>query len=318
MFNNETMPRIALGTWSWGAGKNGSDAIFGTIHETARLEEVFNKAMDAGLTLWDTAFVYGMGSSEKNLAEFIARSGKDVILSTKFTPRPKLEDNALADTLNGSLERLNRESVEFYWIHNPQDVERWCNLVAEEVKAGKVKYVGVSNHNLEEVKRAAETLAQHGIKLAAVQNHYSLLYRGSEECGLLDWCKENDVAFFAYMVLEQGALTGAFSSKNPFPENSLRSKHISAEELDALQPLMDVMAEIGAKHNGATNSQVAIAWALAKGTLPIVGATKLHHVDSVVGALDVELSAEEIELLEKTAAATGIRKVGVWEKEMHA
>ena len=125
------------------------------------------------------------------------------------------------------------------------------------------------------------------------------------------------MAFFAYMVLEQGALTGAFSSKNPFPENSLRSKHISAEELDALQPLMDVMAEMGKKYN-ATNSQIAIAWALAKGTLPIVGATKLHHVDSVVGALEVELTAEEIELLEKTAAATGVRKVGVWEKELHA
>ena len=145
-----------------------------------------------------------------------------------------------------------------------------------------------------------------------------MIISSSEESGILDYCRENGICFFSYMVLEQGALTGAFSSKNPFPENSLRSKHISAEELDALQPLMDVMAEIGAKHNGATNSQVAIAWALAKGTLPIVGATKLHHVDSVVGALELELSAEEIELLEKTAAATGVRKVGVWEKELHA
>ncbi len=76
------------------------------------------------------------------------------------------------------------------------------------MKSGKVKYAGVSNHNLEEIKLAANILAEEGLRLSAVQNHYSLLYRSSEEAGIIDYCRANDLIFFSYMVLEQGALTG--------------------------------------------------------------------------------------------------------------
>ena len=89
-------------------------------------------------------------------------------------------------------------------------------------KSGQIKTIGVSNHNLVEIKRANEILAAEGLKISAVQNHYSLLHRSSERAGILDYCKENGITFYSYMVLEQGALTGRYHETNPFPEGTGR------------------------------------------------------------------------------------------------
>jgi len=183
------------------------------------------------------------------------------------------------------------------------------------VKSGKIKYVGVSNHDLEQAKRAAEILAEEGIKLAAVQNHFSLLYRGGEACGLLDWCKENDVKFFSYMVLEQGALTGRFDAEHPLPEGTRRGSAFGVEELKAIEPLIAKMRELGEKYS-ADPAQIAIAWSVAKGTIPIIGVTKVKQVESGAAAVDVELTADEVAELERVADATGIKRLGTWEKDM--
>ena len=123
---------------------------------------------------------------------------------------------------DASMERLGTDYIDIYWIHNPADVERWTPGLVSLVKSGKVRQVGVSNHNLAQIKRAEEILSKEGVHVSAIQNHYSLLYRSSEDAGILDYCKEKGIDFYAYMVLEQGALSGKYNTKNPLPEGSQR------------------------------------------------------------------------------------------------
>src|SRR4051812_35226240 len=130
--------------------------------------------MDAGFNLWDTAAVYGMNASETILGSF-TKGRHDVLISTKFTPQIASDnENAMEELLDGSLDRLGVDHADIYWIHNPADVKRWTPKIIPLMKNGKVKYVGVSNHNLEEIKLAASILAEEGLKISAVQNHYSL------------------------------------------------------------------------------------------------------------------------------------------------
>lgn len=162
-----------------------------------------------------------------------------------------------------------------------------------------MKNVGVSNHNLSEIKRANEILGEQGFRISAVQNHFSLLNRSSESSGILDYCRENDITFFAYMVLEQGALSGKYDTRHPFPEGSDRAR-IYNPLLAQLEELTAAMGEIGKKH-GLSAAQVGTAWAVSKGVLPIIGVTKVRHVEDAAKAASVNLSAEEINHLETLA-----------------
>ena len=204
----KNLPKIALGTWSWGTGAAGGDQVFGNHLTAEELKPVFDEAMKSGLNLWDTATVYGMGASEDILGSFTRSCRReDVIISTKFTPQiAEMYGNSMEQMCDASLKRFNTDYIDIYWIHNPADVERWTPELIPLLKSGKVKSVGVSNHNLAEIKRANEILATEGFRISAVQNHFSLLYRSSEDAGILDYCNENGITFFAYMVLEQGAL----------------------------------------------------------------------------------------------------------------
>ena len=301
--------RIALGTWSWGSGAVGGDQVFGNHLELDNLKPVFDEAMKAGLNVWDTATVYGMGASESILGELAkAYPRKDVVLSTKFTPQMGQQ---VDEMLENSLKLLQTDYIDMYWIHNPADVERWTPGLIPLLKSGKVKRVGVSNHNIAELKRANEILGAEGFKVSAVQNHFSLLYRSSERGGVLDYCKENGIEFWAYMVLEQGALSGKYDREHPLPAGSDRGEKYNPV-LDKIEVLTAAMKEIGEKH-GASCSQVGIAWAIAKGTMPIIGATKPHHVLEAASAAKITLTDAEVLRLEVLAENTGIDTRGSWE-----
>ena len=314
--NNKDMSKIALGTWAWGAGAFGGDAVFGSNTDVENLKPVFEAAMKAGLNLWDTATVYGMGESEKILGTFVAgEKREDVEVSTKFTPQlAEVYENSVEKMALASIERMGCDYIDIYWIHNPMDVERWTPGLIPLLQSGKVKRVGVSNHNIAEIRRANEILGEAGFKVSAVQNHFSLLYRSSEKGGVLDYCKENGIEFWAYMVLEQGALSGKYNKENPLPEESDRGKKYNPV-LPQLEALTNEMTAIGKKY-GASCSQIGIAWAIAKGTLPIIGATKERHVVEAAEAADIELTAEEVARLEALADATGIDTRGGWEHTM--
>lgn len=309
-------PSIALGTWSWGTGFAGGDQVFGNNLGVDELRPVFDAAMAGGLNLWDSAVVYGMGASESVLASFTkTRNREDVLISTKFTPQIAGDSaNPVADMLDSSLARFDSDYIDIYWIHNPADVEKWTPLLADLVKSGKVKRVGVSNHNLAQIKRAEEILSAKGVHISAVQNHYSLLYRSSEKAGILDYCKENGMDFWAYMVLEQGALSGKYDTAHPLPAGSQRGETYNPL-LPQIECLVEVMRSVGDRY-GITPAQVALAWAIAKGTTPIIGVTKVPQVDDALKAVNIKLTEDEVKLLETVADNAGVDTRGSWEMPM--
>lgn len=197
--NNKLIPPAAIGTWAWGSGANGSKMIFGSSTEESVLKEAFDIAFENGYTLWDTAAIYGMGTAESILAR--ACKGKEIILSTKYTPTGRFNPKAIDAMLKASVERMGGQIPDVYWLHSPSNIEKNLTHFCELQKAGKIHSIGVSNFNLEQVEKAAEILKKYGFKLGGVQNHYSLVYRNSERAGVLNWCIENGVPFFAYMVL---------------------------------------------------------------------------------------------------------------------
>ncbi len=305
------LPKIAMGAWAWG-----NDGTFGDSYTSADLKNVYETAMENGFNLWDTAVAYGMGVSESVLGELTRETPREnLILSTKFTPQ--IEDGtpkAMENMIKGSMERLNTDYIDIYWVHNPMDVEKYTPMIIPLAKRGQIKEIGVSNHNLSEIKRVNEILNAEGLKISAVQNHFSLLNRSSETSGILEYCKENDITFYAYMVLEQGALTGKYDTAHLFPENSDRANAYNPI-LGEIEKLVAVMKETGEKYN-ASAAQIATAWAIAKGTLPIIGVTKTGHVTDAVKAADIVLTEDEIKTMENMADSIDVSTIRYWEKIM--
>ncbi|KAF1032902.1 MAG: Aldo-keto reductase IolS [Burkholderia lata] len=314
--DNLTPPIIAMGTWAWGDSGETGNGYFGSSHTRAGLEEVADNAHAAGFSLWDTAIVYGMGRSETVLGEVLKRFARsDYQLSTKFTPQAAgAGADPVADMLEQSLARLGTDYIDLYWIHNPADVARWTPHLIPLLESGKVKHVGVSNHNLSEIERANRILGEAGFRVEAIQNHYSLLYRGAEHAGILDHCRNQGIPFFAYMVLEQGALSGKYGPEHPLPEGSNRAETYNGM-LPRLRVLTDTLASIGRKR-GAAAPEVATAWAIAKGATPIIGVTKPRHVDGLVRAGRITLTTDEIAELEALADAADVNTRGWWEQAM--
>ena len=308
----DNLAKIALGAWAWG-----NDGTFGNEHNIEDLKPIYDKSMELGLNLWDTAYVYGMGKSEEVLGEFLKTSNReDFVISTKFTPQlaEMFEANEVTSMYENSAKILGVEDIDIFWIHNPVGAPEWTKKLVETAKEHDIKMIGVSNHNLAEIKEANEILKEAGLKLGAVQNHYSLLNRSSEDSGILEYCKENDIIFFSYMVLEQGALSGKYDTAHPFPEGSDRA-NAYGESLAEIEELNKAIADIAENHN-AKVAQLPIAWAIAKGTLPIVGATKVHHVEDAADAVNIELSGDEIKTMEELADKANVNTIRIWEKEM--
>ncbi len=307
-----TTPKIALGAWAWG-----NDGTFGTNFTEKDLRPIFDAAMKSKLNLWDTAYVYGMGTSEEVLGKFLRSVPREsYLISTKFTPQcanPEAK-NAVIEMYEGSVKRLGTEFMDFYWIHNPVGAPEWTRKLIPLAKTGKIGKIGLSNHNLAEIKEAAEILEAEGLKVSAIQNHYSLLNRSSETSGILDWCKANGATFFSYMVLEQGALSGKYDTSHPFPAESARGQ-VYNPVLPQIEKLNAAMKKIADSHNVEV-AQLPVAWAIAKGTLPILGVTKVKHVDDAVKAANLVLSSEEIKTLEELADKANINTIRIWEKEM--
>ena len=308
----DNLPKIALGAWAWG-----DDGTFGNEHKIEDLKPIYDKSMELGLNLWDTAYVYGMGKSEEVLGEFLRTSNReDFVISTKFTPQlaEVFEANEVTSMYENSAKILGVEDIDIFWIHNPVGAPDWTKKLVETAKEHDIKMIGVSNHNLAEIKEANEILKDEGLKLGAVQNHYSLLNRSSEDSGILEYCKENDIIFFSYMVLEQGALSGKYDTSHPFPEGSDRANAYGGS-LAEIEELNKAIAEIAENHD-AKVAQLPIAWAIAKGTLPIIGATKVHHVEDAADAVNIELSDDEIKTMEELADKANVNTIRIWEKEM--
>lgn len=313
MLGSTKIPNIVVGTWSWGIGPMGGSTIFGNHLEETDLKPVFDRALRAGCTLWDTAPVFGMGAAESILGH-LAQNRDGVLLSTKFTPTGLQSRHAMEKSLRKSLNRLGTDHLDLFWVHTPKNVKKWTRELIPLLWSGTCRHVGVANHSLEEIQEADTILQQAGLRLAAVQNHYSLLYRVPEQNGILRWCRENNVLFFSYMVLEQGVLTTRYCPSRPLPRKTRRGRTWPPILLERITPLIQTMEEIG-QHHQADTAQIAIAWAAAKGTVPVVGITKPHQVSKDAAAVSIALTEEEMLQLERESDALDICIPCYWEKQ---
>ena len=305
--NNDVM----IGTWAWGAGYNGSKMIFGKGYDEEALKSTFEMAVELGFLKWDTAAVYGMGSCERLLGKLI-KGRNDIFISTKYFPNKKFKSGALEKSFAESMERLGVKYADLFWVHKPNNLLDNLNETVPLMKDGRIRSIGISNVSLNDIKTAESFLDEQGLKLSAVQNHFSLLRNDQQP--IIDYCNKKGITYYAYMVLEQGALAGRYSAENHFPTFSMRNLAFPKSKFKKIEGLLGMMKEIADKH-GIDRSQIPILWAIAKGAVPIVGITKPSYAKKLSEALKVNLTDEEIDRLTEEARRTGIRQQGSWEPQ---
>ena len=308
--NNKTLNSGLVGTWSWGKGSNGSKMVFGQNFSEDQLREVFEKAYKAGFNAWDTAEVYGMGTAESLIGEFIKDKG-DVFISTKHFPNKKYKPGEARNALTASLQRLGIAKADLYFLHSPKNIEQNMKEMAECYKEGLIGSIGLSNGNPEQIALACKVLEENGAHLDAIQNHYSL-FAMEREATTLAFCKEHGILFFGYMLLEQGALSGHYDSTHHFETFSMRGLMFGKSKFKKADALINYIRELGKKYD-IDPSQIAIAWGVSKGIIPIVGINKPRHVEPLARGLSLELTGSEISRLEELALASGIKQKGMWE-----
>ncbi len=292
---------LGIGTWAWG------DRFFWGYGREEYTDEdlraAFDAAIAAGVNLFDTAEVYGMGTSEKLLGRFARESGRDLVIATKFAPLPwRLSSGSLRKALRKSLDRLGMEQVDLYQIHFPLHVIPLAKLMealAGVLDEGLVHAVGVSNYDLKQMGRAYNALAKRGAKLASNQVEYSLLHRQPEFNGVLQTCRDLRVTLIAYSPLNMGILTGKYTPENPPPGQ--RRFRYGSDYLRRIQPLLELMQEIGQAHGGKTHAQVAINWTISKGTVPIPGAKNVRHAEQNAAAMGWRLTEDEVAALDEAS-----------------
>jgi aryl-alcohol dehydrogenase-like predicted oxidoreductase len=274
------VPAIGVGTNRWSYGANDAPVF-----------ETYQALVDAGGGFIDTAEVYGFGKSERLIGDCLRKDGRPVFVASKFAPLlARTSPRHLMAALDASLARLGLPTLDLYYVHFPfpfADLGGFADGLVEAVKSGKAKHVGVSNFNGDQMRRVADRLARSNIPLAANEVHYSLAHRHPETNGVLEACRELDVALVAYFPLASGRLAGPPVS----------------ERQDRLDVVRRALAEVAQAHQ-AIPSQVALNWLLARDprVIPIPGATKVHHGKANLGALDWRLTDEEFAALDAASA----------------
>jgi len=299
------MPVMGLGTWAWGDrstwGMDGYDPSYG--FDTIR--GAYARAIAAGVTLLDTAEMYGNGESERIIGRLLREdtANRDrVVVATKFMPFPWRVPlaRALMKSLRASLERLGLPFVHLYQIHGPisfRPARAVAAALAAPYRAGLVKAVGVSNYSEGEMRAIHGALAAEGIPLATNQVEYSLLRTMPETSGLLRACSDLGVTPLAYSPLAMGRLTGKYGVANPPPGK----RNFSAFPMAEIEPVVAELRRIGAAHGGKSPAQVALNWVMCKGAVPIPGAKNASQAEQNAGALGWALVADEVAALDRVA-----------------
>ncbi len=293
-------PTAVIGTNSWGSSAY-ETLLRGSSVDEDTLRAAMRTAKECGLNIYDLAQDYGFGKAQKMIGEF---GTQDICLSAKYTPLSAYRPGCVRKSLEKDLQDFHREYVDIYWLHLPTDIEQNLKEIIELAKEGKVRHVGVSNFNLAECKQAQKILADAGLSLYGVQNHYSLLARDWERNGLLAWCRENDVSFWGWAVLEEGLLVDP-----RIKTKGTLMKLIFNRQKRKMQALYQTMIEISEAHN-ITVPQVAIAFCANKGVVPICGCRKPKQVKELAQAAEMKFSTEEMMRLEAAADRTGAKVLG--------
>ncbi len=300
-----TIPPLGVGTWAWGDkstwGMGGYDA---SLTESS-IREAWEASIEAGVVLFDTAEVYGGGESERIIGRLLAADPpvrERVVVATKFMPSPwKLDvQRSLLAAARASCERLGTGSIDLYQIHGPISL-RSHGALADALAAahaeGLVKAVGVSNYSADETSAMDAALRRRGLRLATNQIEFSLLRAKPLRAGLLDRCRELGVTPLAYSPIGQGRLTGKYSAQHPPPGKRTFSAYPMAE----VDTVVAELRRIGEAHGGRTPGQVALAWVVAQGAVPIPGAKNRSQAEQNAGALGWRMDDEELARLDAAA-----------------
>lgn len=301
---------IGLGTWAMGGG----DWNFGWgPQEDKASEEAIRAAIDQGINWIDTAAIYGHGHSETVVGKAIKEIRNSLVIATKCGRvwegdsrdiGKSLKADSIRKEVEASLQRLQIEVIDLYQIHWPepdQEIEEGWETVGELIKEGKVRYGGVSNFNLEQLKRAQ---AIHPI--ASLQPPYSMLRREIEE-EIMPYCGENQIGILAYSPMQAGLLTGKFSAERvaQMPQTDWRTKHpfFREPQLSVHLKIVEGLKNI-AGQKGISLPQLALAWVLRNEemTSAIVGARKPSQIIETAKAGDIILTSEEINQVEEVLA----------------
>ncbi|MEV4865319.1 aldo/keto reductase [Streptomyces ossamyceticus] len=298
--------RICVGCMSFGLPGRGTHEW--TLDEEAS-RPLIRRALDAGLNFFDTANVYSDGTSEeivgRALAEFTRRD--EIVIATKVNGAMHqgpnawgLSRKAIMTEIDNSLRRLGTDYVDLYQIHrfDPNTpVEETMEALHDVVKAGKARYIGASSMYAWQFSKMQYTARTHGwTRFVSMQNHYNLLYR-EEEREMLPLCEDQRVATLPWSPLARGRLTRDWGTVTERTEADNFGRTLYQE---GDREIVDAVTRI-AGERGVPRARVALAWLLGRPTVtaPIVGATKPHHLDDAVAALDITLTEKEIEELER-------------------
>lgn len=299
--------RICLGCMGFGDAQKGQHTW--TVDEDIS-RGIILRAIDMGINFFDTAIAYQGGTSEQYLGRALKAYAKrtDVIVATKFLPRTEAEIQAgitgqqhIEQMIDKSLKNLEMDYVDLYIYHmwdykTPlYDIMEGLNRV---VKAGKARYIGISNCYAYQLAKANALAQREGFaQFVSVQGHYNLIFR-EEEREMARLCQEDQIAMTPYSALAGGRLSKApgETSKRLQEDVYAKSKYDAMEGPD--RAIIERVEKLALKR-GVSMTEIALAWLLTKATAPVVGATKLHHVDGAVKAAELSLNGEEIKYLEE-------------------
>lgn len=305
--SNLKVSRICMGCMGFGDPKNGMHTW--TLPEKKSLE-VIKKGLDNGINFYDTAIDYQNGTSEQYLGKAIRKyaNREDIVIATKFLPRTEeeIKNNIsgrqhIHNLVNESLDNLQMDYIDLYiyhmWDYNTPiyDILEGLNEVIEE---DKVKYIGISNCFAWQLAKANALAEMNGFnKFVSIQGHYNLIFR-EEEREMVPLCKTDNIALTPYSALASGRLSrlpGA-NSKRLKEDFYAKLKYQNTESQDL--EIIKRVNEISQKYD-VSMTEVSLAWLLEKVTSPVVGATKIHHVEGTTSAVDLKLSKEDITYLEE-------------------
>ena len=302
-----TVSRICMGCMGFGDAAHGQHSW--TIDE-AHTREIVKRGLELGVNFFDTAIAYQSGTSEQYLGRALGDFAKrdEVVVATKFLPRTNEEIAAgisgqehIRRSLEKSLQNLGMDHVDLYiyhmWDHQTPlyDIMDGLNQM---VKEGKTRYIGISNCFAWQLCRANDLAEREGFaKFVSVQSHYNLIFR-EEEREMAPFCAQENIAMTPYSALAGGRLSKrpGETSQRLREDGYARLKYDSAAGLDA--PILHRVAELADKR-GVSMTEVSLAWLLTKVTAPVVGATKLHHIEGAARAVELALTPEECAYLEE-------------------
>lgn len=306
--NSELMvSRICMGCMGFGDANNGQHSW--TLDE-AHSREIILRGLELGVNFFDTAIGYQSGTSEQYLGRTLRDAAKrdDIVVATKFLPRTQEEiasgvtgQQHIEKLLNKSLSNLGMDYVDLYIYHmwdyqTPlYDIMDGLNRM---VKAGKIRYIGISNCFAWQLAKANALAEKEGFaKFVSVQGHYNLIFR-EEEREMVKLCAEDNIAMTPYSALAGGRLSKhpGETSKRLKEDSYAKFKYDATAEQDNV--IIRRVAEVADKR-GVTMTEVALAWLLTKVTAPVVGATKRHHIDGAAKAVNLTLTEEECNYLEE-------------------